>query len=297
VFLSAAAARTRRIKIITGCVLPVFNHPVRLAEETAMLDVISNGRLEVGIARAFLPNEFHTFNISLDESRARFEEGIEALKALWTRENVTMEGRFHTFYDATILPRPIQKPHPPIWIAAVVTPESFVWAGKQGYKLMCVPYIGDFHELAEKLEMYRRAYLEAGHPPDQMEIMMVFHLYLAENSKAAREECEAYINRYMEVFIESASWWTGRSSSNYAQYSQIEALLRGLPYDRVYNENRAWIGTPDEVHERMEAATKIFGPIYPTFQINFGGMDLARARRSVELFARHLMPEWRKRAV
>ncbi len=297
VFLSAAAMRTRRMKIITGCVLPVFNHPVRLAEETAMLDVLSNGRLEVGIARAFLPHEFHTFNVPLDESRARFEEGIEALKLLWTREKASFEGRFHTFYDASILPRPVQKPHPPIWIAAVVTPESFVWTGKQGYKLMCVPYLGDFHELAEKLEMYRTAYREAGHPPDQMEIMMVFHLYLAETSKAAREECEPYINRYIEVFLESAAWWTGRSSSNYPQYSQLESLLKAITYERTYNENRALIGTPDEVHKRLEAVTKIFGPIYPTFQINFGGMEMARARRTVELFAKHLMPEWRRRAV
>lgn len=297
VFLSAAAMRTRRMKIITGCVLPVFNHPVRLAEELALLDVLSNGRLEVGIARAFLPHEFHMFNVSMEESRARFEEGITALKMLWTQESATFEGKFHKFYDVHVLPRPAQKPYPPIWIAAVVSPESFVWTGQQGYKLMCVPYLGDFHELAEKLDLYRKAYLDAGHPPDQMEIMMVFHLYIAESSRAAKEECEAYINRYIEVFLESAKWWTGRTSTNYAQYPKLEELLRAITYERAYNENRALIGTPDEVHKRLEAATNIFGAIYPTFQINFGGMEMERARRTVDLFAKYLMPEWRARAI
>ena len=93
---------------------------------------------------------------SMEESRPRFEEGILALRRLWTEERVTFEGRFHRFHDVTVLPRPTQTPHPPIWVAAVVSPESFVWAGEQGYHMMVVPYLGEHHELAEKIQLYRR---------------------------------------------------------------------------------------------------------------------------------------------
>src|SRR5579862_3068394 len=89
VFLAAAAQRTRRARLVTGAVLPVFNHPLKLAGELAMLDAISGGRVDAGIARAFLPHEFAAFGVSMDDSRGRFEEGIQALKLLWTQEDVT----------------------------------------------------------------------------------------------------------------------------------------------------------------------------------------------------------------
>src|SRR5688500_6857338 len=106
VFLTAAAARTRTARLITGAVLPVFNHPLKLAGEIGMLDAISGGRLEVGFARAFLPHEFARFGISVDESRARFDEGTEQVRRLLEEENVSLDGRFHSFANVTSLPRP-----------------------------------------------------------------------------------------------------------------------------------------------------------------------------------------------
>src|SRR5436189_2622755 len=125
VFLSAAAQRSRRLKLITGAVLPAFNHPLKLAGEIGMLDAVSQGRLEVGFARAFLPHEFGRFGISMDESRARFDEGLEQIRQLLTEENVTCRGRFHSFANVTSQPRPTQTPRPPFWIAALSTKESF----------------------------------------------------------------------------------------------------------------------------------------------------------------------------
>src|SRR5262245_62153014 len=129
IFLAAAAQRTRHIRLVTGAVLPAFNHPLKLAAELAMVDCLSGGRLDAGFARAFLPHEFEAFEVSMEESRPRFEEGIAAVRRLWTEARVTFEGRFHRFKDITLLPRPIQKPHPPILVAAISTPESFIWAG------------------------------------------------------------------------------------------------------------------------------------------------------------------------
>ena len=106
IFLSAAAMRSANARLITGALLPIFNNPLKLAGEIAMLDAISNGRLEVGFARAFLPHEFIQFGIDMDESRARFEEGITQIRLLMSQENVSHQGQFHTFHNVTSLPRP-----------------------------------------------------------------------------------------------------------------------------------------------------------------------------------------------
>src|SRR5919108_4717834 len=142
VFLAAAAQRTKRARLVTGAVLPAFNHPLKLAGEIAMLDALSRGRLDVGFARAFLPHEFRRFGRSPDESVARFREGLEQIELLLMQENVTHRGRFHTIENTTSLPRPTQKPRPKFYIAAQNTADSFVFAGRKGYSVMAIPLGG-----------------------------------------------------------------------------------------------------------------------------------------------------------
>src|ERR1700722_8423891 len=110
VFLAAAAQITKHARLVTGAVLPAFNHPLKLAGEIGMLDALCDGRLDVGFARAFLPHEFAHFGIELNESRARYDEGIEQVRRLLEEENVTASGRFHSFQSVTSLPRPTQRP-------------------------------------------------------------------------------------------------------------------------------------------------------------------------------------------
>src|SRR5437879_13195139 len=183
--------------MVTGAVLPVFNHPLQRAGHLTMLGAIRGGRRDAGFARAFMPYEIDAFGISMDESRARFEEGIEAITRLWTEETVTFEGKFHRFKNVTSLPRPTQQPHPPIWVAAVVTPESFVWTGERGYNLMVVPYLGEHHELAEKLQLYRQAYRDHGHEARKGpgEVMMVLPHYVAPTRRPAGGECRPYMEQ------------------------------------------------------------------------------------------------------
>ena len=132
VFLSAVAARTKKMRMVTGAVVPVFNNPLKLAGEIAMLDAIAQGRCDIGFARAFLPHEFRRFDISPDESIARFREGLEQVELLLTQENVSHKGRFHSFENLTSLPRPTQKPRPKFYIASTRTPNSFEYAGAAG---------------------------------------------------------------------------------------------------------------------------------------------------------------------
>ena len=129
-FLAAASQRTKKMRLITGAVVPAFNNPLKLAGEIAMLDGISQGRLDVGFARAFLPHEFRRFKISPDESVARFREGVEQIGLLLTTEHATHRGQFHSFEDLTSLPRPTQRPRPKFYVASTRTPDSFEFAGR-----------------------------------------------------------------------------------------------------------------------------------------------------------------------
>src|SRR4051794_18697456 len=214
VFLSAAAQRTRAARLVTGAVLPVFNHPLKLAGEIGMLDAISGGRLEVGFARAFLPHEFARFGVTLDESRARFAEGMEQVRLPLEEENVSAEGRFHRFGPTTSLPRPTQNPRPPFWIAALATPESFAGAGKAGHGVMAIPMAGG--KMAELIGLYRDAWRTAGHPGGGR-VMLAFHMFCHENRAAAEAIARAPLDRYLHSLVEAASDWTagGLSSADY----------------------------------------------------------------------------------
>src|SRR5213075_2782391 len=183
VFLAAAAQRTRRARLVTGAVLPAFNHPLKLAGEIAMLDALSRGRLDVGFARAFLPHEFRRFGRSPDESVARFREGIEQVHLLLSREDVTHRGQFHSIENTTSLPRPTQQPHPKFYVAALTTPDSFEFAGRMGYSVMGIAFVAA--KLRPLLDAYRAAWTSAGHPGEG-EVMLAFHMFCDADGDRAR---------------------------------------------------------------------------------------------------------------
>jgi natural product biosynthesis luciferase-like monooxygenase protein len=290
VFLTAVAQRTRRARLVTGAVLPAFNHPIKLAAELAMLDCLSDGRLDAGFARAFLPEEFDAFQVPMDESRARFEEGITAVKRLWTEPEVRFEGLFHQFGPLPLLPRPVQQPHPPIWVAAIQTAESFVWAGEQGYNLMIVPYLSAFDSVATNLRAYRESCERAGHSAGGRQVQMSFHLYVAEDGVTARREAQAPMEEYIRLFRQSATAWIGRTSGQYKGYERLVNILDAITYERVLAESRALIGDPVEVAAQMRMLIAQFGPVEPSLQVMFGDIPEAAARRSLELFAAEVMP-------
>lgn len=290
VFLTAVAARTRRIRLVTGAVLPIFNHPIKIAGETAMLDCISQGRLDVGFGRAFLPEEFDAFQRSMDESRARFEGGIEAVKRLWTESDVVYEDAFYKFGPITSSPRPMQRPHPPILIAAIGTPASFDWAGKQGYGLMVVPYLSNFESLRANLARYRDAFSAAypGRPVPRVQLS--FHMHVAETDAQAAAQITPAMDQYVGHFKASASAWQTRSSTAYPGYAEVIKELDTMTMDRVLRERRAFIGRPDTVAAQIRNAIQLFGDIEPSLSILWGDVPYAVAERSLRLFARDVVP-------
>jgi len=294
VFLSAVAARTRRIRLITGAVIPAFHHPAHLGGELAMLDNMSQGRLDAGFGRAFLPKEFEVYGVPMSESRERFEEAIGMIRRLWTEENVTAKGKFWTLDDVRLMPRVFQKPHPPIWIAAISTEESFVYAAKNGFNLMIVPYAGKPGQLQELVRMYRRLWAQSGHEPGAEQVQVAQFCYVAEDAEEARRGFERICRRYLETFADAVQSWKGRNESDYPGYDKMVASILATTPEKIVAQGGAFVGSPDEVTRQVEACMKAFdGPIEPSMQVNFGGSKDAEAFRTLELLAAKVFPRFK----
>jgi alkanesulfonate monooxygenase SsuD/methylene tetrahydromethanopterin reductase-like flavin-dependent oxidoreductase (luciferase family) len=291
VFLAAAAQRTRRARLVTGAVLPAFNHPLKLAGEIAMLDALSGGRLDVGFARAFLPHEFRRFARSPDESVARFREGMAQVELLLTRENVTHRGRFHAIENTTSLPRPTQKPRPKFYVAALNTPESFEFAGRMGHSVMAIPLVAA--RMRPLLAAYRRAWREAGHPGEG-EVMLAFHLYCEEDGERARAFASPLLDAYLRSLVDAASdWLDGETSRDYPGYDKVIAALRASDAAEQIASGAAWIGAPDEIAATIARLETDLGAFeHASLQVNFNAMPLAPALASMRLFARAVMPRF-----
>jgi alkanesulfonate monooxygenase SsuD/methylene tetrahydromethanopterin reductase-like flavin-dependent oxidoreductase (luciferase family) len=291
VFLAAAAQRTRRARLVTGAVLPAFNHPLKLAGEIAMLDALSRGRLDVGFARAFLPHEFRRFGRSPDESVARFREGIEQVDLLLTRENVTNLGRFHAIENTTSLPRPTQQPRPKFYVAALNTPESFEFAGYRGYAVMAIALVAE--KMRPLLTAYREAWRAAGHPGTG-EVMIAFHMFCDPDGERARAIASPLIDAYLGSLVEAASdWLDGPTSTDYPGYDKIIAGLRASNAAEQIAAGGAWVGSPEEIAATITRLQRECGPFeHASLQVNFNTMPYAAALASMRLFARDVMPRF-----
>ena len=290
IFLAAAAQITRKARLVTGAVLPAFNNPLKLAGELALLDALCDGRLDVGFARAFLPHEFGHFGIALDESRARFDEGMEQVRRLLEEENVTATGRFHSFRDVTSLPRPTQLPRPPFYVAALASKESFERTGAAGYGIMAIPMAGG--AMAELIGIYREARRQAGHPGPGT-VMLAFHMLCYEDQSEAERIARAPLERYLRSLVDAASeWTTGISSADYKGYDQVIAALARETFETQVAKCAAWVGTPECILDTIATYQRQVGGFdSASLQVNFNDIPLAAAEASMRLFGERVLPK------
>ena len=266
---SAIAARTRRMKIgIAVQVLPLC-HPLRLAEEAATVDQVSKGRLIFGVGRSGLPRTYEAYGIPYAESKDRFAETLHVIEQAWSKPRFSHEGKYHSFDDVAVTPKPYQKPLPPIRVAAS-SPDTFPAIGKLGYPIFVMPR-GTFSDMRPAIESYRAAYREAGHQGNG-EVYMRVPLYVGETAERARTEPEPSI---MHFFREQAARL--RASANRAGTSASEgraeraALLDTLTYEDAIR-GKIIIGTPEAVAEQLHALREELGLDGILAEVNTGGL-------------------------
>ena len=289
-FLASAAQRTKTMRLVTGAILPIFNNPLKIAAEIGEVDALSGGRLEVGFARAFLPHEFRVFGRSLDESRARFNEGMEQVRRLLEEENVSSDGEFHSFQNVTSLPRPTQKPRPPFWVATSSSLETFVAAGKGGHGVMTIPRKPELTR--EWLTTYRQNWKDAGHAGNGR-VMYATHMYCAPTTEQARNEAGPHLEQYFKALGEATKDWMEVTSKDYPNHPAMvtEATTRSIK--EMMEGNAIWVGSPEHIIECIETYQAGVGAIdSASIQANFHTLSLDQASASLRLFAEHVMPRF-----
>jgi natural product biosynthesis luciferase-like monooxygenase protein len=288
---AAAAVRTRNLKIASGVVQLPINHPVRVAEQIAVIDSLSGGRAVFGMGRGFERAEYEAFNIPMEESRLRFNEAHDLILRAWRGGPFSFEGRFFKVRDLNVIPQPLQKPHPPIYVAAIITEDSFIWAGRMGYNLMYVPIVSSRDETLHRFGIYRRARAEAGHDPDSAEIMVELHFYMGEDARRAREFPRPYVERFHRCAADANR--ADADGSQYKGYAGIAQKFEELAanYDQIYPE-RAIFGDEEQVLARFDDLRRL-GATEVALKVNFGAMPQREIMKSMERFAAKVLPRLR----
>jgi alkanesulfonate monooxygenase SsuD/methylene tetrahydromethanopterin reductase-like flavin-dependent oxidoreductase (luciferase family) len=227
-----AAARTKRLHIATGVTLAAFYHPLRLAEEVALLDILSGGRVYWGAGRGFDPKEFRTFGMTAEESYPRFREAVDIVMSAWRNQRLTYHGKYFSIENIELLPKPLQQPHPPMWVAAY-SPPAIEWAAEQGYSIMLDPH-SPASVIGEKMETWRRLLAQHGHKTEGRVIPTVRLIAIAStDSKAA------------EVARDGARWLLRTYVNPSGERGDSETMLRR------YVDSMVIHGTPERVVEEI----------------------------------------------
>ena len=267
---SAIAARTSRMKIgIAVQVLPLC-HPLRLAEEVATVDHISGGRLIFGVGRSGFARTYEAYGVPYAESRERFNEVLEILKKAFTEERFSYEGRFHTFRNVHLVPKPLQKPFPEIRVAATAY-DTYPVIGGEGYPILIAVRQGTMDELAPHIAKYRAAWAEKGNP-GAPRIYLRVPIYVGETSETARREPEhSIMTFYRELgaqIAKTAQLAGVKASEN--RGARAEALLN-VTYEETLAQ-KVVVGAPEEVADRLMELKESLGLDGILAELNCGGL-------------------------
>ena len=285
---SAIAGRTQRIRLGTAVFLLPLANPVRVAEEIATLDHISDGRVEFGIGRGTFPNVHEGFGVPFAESRGRFEESIEIILKAWTTESFSFEGEHFTINELTVSPKPFQTPHPPIRVG-VTSAESFPIIGRMGYNILINPSrVFTLAELKPSIQEYRQARRDAGHEGEG-KVGLRIPIYLSHDAQKAHDEP-----------MESAMFSMGRLSDRVASYSGHVGTLgdwgaqaervRNMTYDDWVRDKVAY-GTPEAVLEKLASLGEELGLDQVMFEVNYGNLiPLENQSNSLRLMMEEVVP-------
>ena len=294
---AAIASRTSTIRIGTAAVILPFHNPIRLAEQLALADIISHGRLDVGIGRGNRPAEFSGYNVPQIEARTRFEEIEEILVLAWTSERFSYQGRHFNIPEVRVIPKPQQQPHPPMYMVCVSEASSRS-AARKGYGMLNSVLFGSPEKLLENREAYVSEMKTVGKSDAEVAAALAKwgvsrHIYVAETDAKAIEEAkdaeiwyQSALKRFMVPDrIEDAH------PDLQAGFRAIEDRMAKINWEDLIAETLLF-GSPDTVARQIEKMRDM-GVGEVLCWMNFGGLPQDKVRRSMELFSTEVMPHFR----
>jgi alkanesulfonate monooxygenase SsuD/methylene tetrahydromethanopterin reductase-like flavin-dependent oxidoreductase (luciferase family) len=304
VLYGALNQRTSKIRIGHAVVLLPFpyNHPVRVAERIATLDILSKGRVEVGTGRSATIQELGGFGIPPEETRARWEEGLRILVDIWKSKDGTFswKGRYFDIPERTVVPMPVQKPHPPLWLACS-NEETHTLCGKMGLGLLTLVVMLDPVEVARRIQLYRDALKDAQPVGSYVNnrAAVFYMVHCAETDKEARENAErafmSYVNTIFTVGgqLQAAVKEGTRNVPQRAGANLPKGVTRDqINMDYLLNHRTVICGSPDTCIKQLEHIQKVTGLDHLMGMQQFWSIPHEKVMKSIELFGKHVIPHF-----
>jgi len=296
---TAVAQRTKNIRLgIAVNLLPLY-HPLRGAEDGATVDILSNGRLEFGVGRGAIPIHFAGFNVSREESRERFEESLSVIQKAWTTDSFSHNGKYYQIPETSVVPKPLQKPHPPIRIAAN-SPDTAVFAGKAHYPVFVASVTNPLPRMFEQVATYRRAWAESTAPADRPapagpDVSTMFFFHPGENLAQVRRDVEPSLDNYFHSV--SAMVRTGArpqgADESYRYLQDVQRAVENVTFEKI-TESMAIFGSSRECITKVKELHKELRMNELICWFNPGGMVPHRkVLAAMSRFAAEVMPELR----
>jgi natural product biosynthesis luciferase-like monooxygenase protein len=291
---AAIAQKTSRMRIGTAVLLLPYHNPLRVAEDYATLDCLSNGRLEFGIGHGFVKWEALTFGIALEDLRERFKENLDVVLNAWKEPKLDHAGRFYNYHDVRVWPRPLQEPFPPVWMAATTSIESFDLSGRYGFNMMLIPFLNEVEELREKVRAYSSARQAAGHNPATARVLGVYHICLAEDSAAARAAGARGLAEYNSAARAAHSLTPGMADpASYRSHERHREQMKVLTFEELVDQGRVLMGTAGEVREQLEYVRERLYLTDVAGNFALGGLTDDQTRASMSRFMEEVAPKIR----
>jgi alkanesulfonate monooxygenase SsuD/methylene tetrahydromethanopterin reductase-like flavin-dependent oxidoreductase (luciferase family) len=273
---SYIAARTKRVRIGIGARLLPLDHPIHVSEGGATVDIISNGRLDLGVARIGENDLYQkVFGIEAEETRDRFEESLEVIVKAWTEERFSYEGLHYKIPEVSVHPKPVQKPHPPIYIVGI-TPETLRFGARKGLPLLLAG-AQTVTILKKTQENYCQMLKEMGYNPEELVHPVNRFIYVSETSKKAIEETKDTIMTFIH-----------RGNSVIRDFLFLPK--EQITYDLLFEE-ACIFGDPDYCMRRIEEMKNTLDLRSLILTFNYYTIDHKKCVRSMELFTNHIMPQ------
>jgi len=299
---SALSQKTKKIKIgVLGNILPLRNHPVRVAEEYAMIDCLTNGRLIAGFVRG-IPPEYIWYGVNPEESRGRFQEAYDLIMTAWTESVWSFEGEFFKLKDCAIWPRPVQQPHPPIWIAAR-SAESIEWCVKR--HLPCAQVYQTTGQIEDTFGYYRSKAHEEGWQAKPEKFILCRHIYIDDTEQKAREFADPAMRYFFTVFNRgfneainkdavakqlSAALTSERSFSYFREGNRERHDFSKLDWDGLISSGYLIAGNPDSVAKQIKNQMSQIGADHFMGMFHIGNLAHEKVVNSLNLFKKEIMP-------
>jgi alkanesulfonate monooxygenase SsuD/methylene tetrahydromethanopterin reductase-like flavin-dependent oxidoreductase (luciferase family) len=279
------AARTERLRIGTAVSLAPFYHPLRLAEEVALLDVLSGGRVNWGAGRGFDPTEHRCFGVTSKHSYPRFRETVDLVLRAWSNERLSYHGEFFDFDDVEVLPKPVQQPHPPVWLASS-SPDAVTWSAQHGFSILMDPH-SSHTDIATKRALYQRELQAAGYTMTGREIPMARNIALGkteqEAEQIARNGAKFMFDSYLPPGVGAVSPPGQKTIPIEVAQQTSEASGQSDPVERYVNDV-VICGTPEKVIDDLQKLEETLPLEYL--------MCTPLSHSSFELFTEKVMPRF-----